>query len=194
MSRSRAGLAPSPHFSPASYYGAASRALDCVKATDSILNVQEHASGRIAVFSLPGHDLRHLVTESGEKCGLGLTVPPGATSPSGPSSLPESWRDQPNLRGSGAHRGPASDRRAVRTEDSARCTGCTSSAWFGTPKQGRWPRSSSPGQAVSGSAIGSGSGKTAVPLSGLAGRKSTGRLLLHLWEVAAGGRYSGLTK
>ncbi len=60
----------SPHFSPPTCYGTVCRALDCVRATNPILNVQEHASGRIGVSSLPGHDLRHLATVSGEKTGL----------------------------------------------------------------------------------------------------------------------------
>ncbi len=48
--------------------------LDCVRAGDPILNVQEHpplrGAGRITDSSLPGHDLRHLRAVSGEKCGL----------------------------------------------------------------------------------------------------------------------------
>ena len=57
-------------FSPSTCCGTVGRALDCVRATNPILNVQEHAFGRIGVSSLPGHDLRHLATESGEKTGL----------------------------------------------------------------------------------------------------------------------------
>ncbi len=60
----------SPVFSPSTCCGTVCRALDCVRATNPILNVQEHASGRIGVSSLPGHDLRHLATVSGEKTGL----------------------------------------------------------------------------------------------------------------------------
>ncbi len=61
---------PSPHFSPSTCCGTVGRALDCVRVTNPILNVQEHASGRIGASSLPGHDLRHLAGGVCEKCGL----------------------------------------------------------------------------------------------------------------------------